>query len=330
MTSEQRERPSLAAVHAAAELIRPHVRRTPALQVDLDRRLVLKADCLQRTGSFKVRGSFNAILRLDPGRTRGVITGSSGNHGQAVALAARTAGIPAIVLIPENANPLKIAATRSFGAEVVTDGVTMENRDARLAQLSEENGYSLIHPYDNWDVIHGQGTAVLELIEDAGELAAVAVPVGGGGMISGWAIAAKGVDPRIKVIGVEPELADDARRTLESGSIVRLDRTPATMADGVWTLGIGRRNFQVIVEMGLVDEIVTVSEDDIAEATRVAWLRCKLAVEPTGALTLAAYLAGKLPAQGRLGLQVSGGNADPRVISELLGRAEAGEVPRRV
>jgi threonine dehydratase len=312
---------TLAAVRGAAELIRPHVRRTPALPTDLDPRLLLKADCLQRTGSFKVRGAFNAVLRLDPASTRGVVTGSSGNHAQAVALAARTAGLPALILIPENANPLKIAATRALGAEVISEGVTMENRDAKLAALSEERGFTVIHPYDNWDVIHGQGTAALELIEDAPDLAAVAVPVGGGGMLSGWAIAAKGLNPGIAVIGVEPELADDARRTLESRHVVRLEAAPKTMADGVRTLGIGQRNFEVIVERGLVDAIVTVSEAEIAEAARVAWLRCKLAVEPTGALPLAAFLAGKLPTNGRLGLQLSGGNADPRVIVELLGAA---------
>jgi threonine dehydratase len=312
---------TLSAVRAAAELIRPHVRRTPALTIDLDPRLVLKADCLQWTGSFKVRGGFNAILRLDRAATKGVITGSSGNHAQAVALAARTAGLPAIVLIPETANPMKIAATRALGAEVVTAGITMENRDARLEELSRDRGFTVIHPYDNWDVIHGQGTAALELLEDVDDLAGVVVPVGGGGMISGWAIAAKGLNHRIRVIGVEPDVADDARRSMESNTIVRLPSTPPTMADGVRTLGIGRRNFHVMVEMGLVDEIVTVSEEEIAEATRTAWLKCKLALEPTGALGLAAYFASKLPANGRLGLQISGGNADPRVIARLMGQA---------
>jgi threonine dehydratase len=310
---------TLAAVEDAHALIAPHITRTPTLPTDLDSRLLLKAECFQRTGSFKARGAFNAILRLDPKSTAGVITASSGNHAQAVALAAKTAGLKAVILIPEGANPRKVAATRALGAEVVSEGITFLNRDDKLVEYTKRLGLTLIHPYDDWDVIHGQGTGALELLEDAqDQVDAVAVPVGGGGQIAGWAIAIKGRSPKTKVIGVEPATADDAARSLETRQLQRLKAPPDTIADGVKTLSIGDRNFAVIVEKGLVDEIVTVSEDEIADATRLAWLRCKLALEPTGALTLAAYLAGRLPKDGHLGLLLSGGNFDPKQIAALL------------
>ena len=310
---------TLAAVEDARALIAPYITRTPALPTDLDSRLLLKAECFQRTGSFKARGAFNAILRLDPKRTPGVITASSGNHAQAVALAAKTAGLKAVILIPEGANPRKVAATQALGAEVISAGITFHNRDEKLAEYTERLGLTLIHPYDNWDVIHGQGTGALELLEDVQDrIDAVAVPVGGGGQIAGWAIAVKGRSPETRVIGVEPATADDAARSLQTRQLQRLKTPPDTIADGVKTLSIGARDFEVIVERGLVDDIVIVSEDEIAEATRVAWLRCKLALEPTGALTLAAYLAGRLPKQGRLGLLLSGGNFDPKQIARLL------------
>jgi threonine dehydratase len=309
---------TLEAVRDAATLIAPHVRRTPTLPTDLDSRLLLKAECFQRTGSFKLRGAFNAILRLDPARTPAVITASSGNHAQAVALAAKTAGIKATILIPEGANPLKVAATKSYGAEVISEGITFENRDDKLVEYTEKLGAHLVHPYDDWDVIHGQGTGALEFLEDAGDVAAVAAPIGGGGQISGWAIVIKALSPKTKVIGVEPAVADDAARSLQTHRLERLADPPDTLADGVKTLSIGQKNYEVIVEKGLVDEIVTVTEDELAEATRTAWLRCKLALEPTGALPLAAFMAGKLPAQGRLGLLLSGGNFDPKVITRLL------------
>lgn len=321
MALAHRQEATLAAVQEAADLIKPYIRHTPALPTDLDSRLVLKAECLQVTGSFKARGAFNTILRLAKGspRPRGVITASSGNHAQAVALAARTVGLRAVILIPEGANPQKVSATKALGAEVISEGITFQNRDEKLEELTEELGLSLVHPYDDWDVIHGQGTGALELLEDVPEVKTVVLPVGGGGQISGWAIAAKGSKPDVKVIGVEPEQAEDARTSLRSKQRTRLDAVPETMADGVRTLSIGARNFEVIVERGLVDDIVTVSEAEIAEATRVAWLRCKLAVEPTGALSLAAALSDKLPeTKGRVGLVLSGGNFDPQVLAPIL------------
>jgi threonine dehydratase len=305
----------------AAERIRPYVRRTPTLATDLDPDLRLKAECFQVTGSFKVRGAFNAVLSQmarDP-RPSGVIAVSSGNHAQALALAARTVGIPALILIPEDANPAKVAATRAIGAEVIQEGITFANRERRLHEVMAERGYSLVHPFDDWDVIHGQGTAVAEMLEDEPGLVVVATPVGGGGLLSGSAIAAKSRNPSIKVIGVEPALADDAYQSWKAGSIQSLQVAPKTIADGVRTTAISTRTFEVMFANSLVDEIVTVTEDEIASAVRVAWTRLHIALEPTGALPLAAYLTGKLPAGGLTGLILSGGNANLETVAKLLG-----------
>jgi threonine dehydratase len=247
-----------------------------------------------------------------------VIAVSSGNHAQAVALAARTVGVPALVLIPEDANPAKVAATRALGAEVIQQGITFANREQRLREVMAERGFTLVHPFDDWAVIHGQGTAVREFLEDAPDLEVIATPVGGGGVLSGSAIAARSHRPSIKVIGVEPAQADDAFRTMKAGSIQTLDQSPTTLADGVRTMSIGRRNFEVMVTNGLVDEVVTVTEEEIAEGLRVAWSRLRLALEPTGALPLAAFVAGKLPA-GRTGLVLTGGNANFKTVAKLLG-----------
>lgn len=308
-------------VAKAAERIRPYVRRTPTLATDLDPDLRLKAECFQVTGSFKVRGAFNAVLSQmgrDP-RPTGVIAVSSGNHAQALALAARTVGIPALILIPEDANPAKVAATRALGAEVIQEGITFANRERRLHEVMAERGYSLVHPFDDWDVIHGQGTAVAEMLEDEPGLTVVATPVGGGGLLSGSAIGAKSRNAAIKVIGVEPALADDAYQSWKAGSIQSLPAAPKTIADGVRTTSISTRTFEVMFANGLVDEIVTVTEDEIATAVRVAWTRLHIALEPTGALPLAAYLTGKLPAGGLTGLILSGGNANLETVAKLLG-----------
>jgi threonine dehydratase len=304
-------------IEAAADRIRPHIRRTPTLTTDLDPSLVLKPECFQVTGSFKARGAFNAVLQL-PAGTPGVITASSGNHAQAVALAARTAGLKAVILIPEGANPAKVAATRALGAEVLSEGITFGNRDEKLAEAVERTGYTLVHPYDDWDVIHGQGTGALELLEDVADLDQVVVPVGGGGQISGWALAVKAKRPGVRVIGVEPAAADDTWRSFRSGRLERLSEAPVTIADGVKTLSIGQRNFEVLVTNRLMDDIVLVSEAEIEQALLTAWLRVKLALEPTGALPLAAFLAGKLPRSSRTGLLLSGGNVDPALVARLI------------
>src|SRR5215831_14574430 len=202
-------------VDQAAARIHAHVRRTPMLTTDLDPQLRLKPECFQVTGSFKPRGAFNAVLSLVArgSRPSGVIAVSSGNHAQAVALAAATVGLPALILIPEDANPAKVAATRALGAEVMQEGITFANREQRLHEEMEARGLTLVHPFDDWNVIHGQGTATLELLADAPDLEVIVTPVGGGGLLSGSAIAAKHHDASIKVIGVEPAAADDAYRT---------------------------------------------------------------------------------------------------------------------
>ena len=309
----------LALVGEAAERIKPHVRRTPCLTTDLDPELRLKPECFQLTGSFKVRGAFNAILTLAGRQPRpaGVIAVSSGNHAQAVALAAATVGLPALVLIPEDANPAKVAATRALGAEVIQDGITFANREQRLHEEMAARGLTLVHPFDDWDVIHGQGTAAKELLEDEPDLRVIAAPVGGGGLLSGTAISAKSHNKALYVIGVEPAVADDAFRSWRSGSIQKLDAAPKTLADGVRTTSIGTRTFEVMFAKGLVDEIVTVTEEEIAGAVRVAWSRLHLALEPTGALPLAAYLSGKLHG-GRTGLILTGGNANLETVATLL------------
>jgi threonine dehydratase len=308
-----------AQVRQAAERIRSHVRRTPCLTTDLSPDLRLKPECFQVTGSFKVRGALNAILILAAQHSRpaGVIAVSSGNHAQAVALAAASVGIPALVLIPEDANPAKVAATRALGAEVIQEGITFANREQRLQEEMAARGLTLVHPYNDWNVIHGQGTAALELLEDAPDLEVIATPVGGAGLLSGTAISAKHHNPAIRVIGVEPVVADDAYRSWKTGSIQSLASAPVTMADGVRTTSIGERNFETMFTNRLVDEIVTVTEDEIASAVRVAWSRLHLALEPTGALPLAAQLSGKLP-KGRTGLILTGGNANLETVATLL------------
>ncbi|HKW69266.1 MAG TPA: threonine/serine dehydratase [Candidatus Dormibacteraeota bacterium] len=309
-----------AKVREAADRIRAHVRRTPVLTTDLDPELRLKPECFQVTGSFKPRGAFNAVLSLaaESKRPPGFIAVSSGNHAQAVALAASTVGLPALILIPEDANPAKVAATRALGAEVMQEGITFANREQRLREVMAERGFALVHPFDDWNVIHGQGTVARELLDDAPELEVIAAPVGGGGLLSGTAISAKAHRLGLRVVGVEPVVADDAYRTWRSGSIQTLATSPATLADGVRTTAIGARNFEVMFANRLVDEIVTVTEDEIANAVRVAWSRLHLALEPTGVLPIAAYLSEKLP-KARTGLILSGGNANLQTVATLLG-----------
>jgi threonine dehydratase len=311
-----------AQVRLAAERIKLHIRRTPSLTADLDSDLRLKPECFQVTGSFKPRGAFNSILSLmeGGGRPAGVIAVSSGNHAQAVALAAATVGLPALILIPDDANPAKVAATRALGAEVMQDGITFANREQRMREVMAERGLTLVHPFDDWNVIHGQGTAALELLEDVPDLQVIVTPVGGGGLLSGTSITAKHHDPSLRVVGVEPAQADDAYQSWKSHRIESLRSAPNTLADGVRTMSVGVRTFEVMFAQGLVDEIVTVTEDEIAEAVRVAWSRLHLALEPTGALPLAAFLSGKLP-PGRKGLILSGGNANLETVATLLGHS---------
>jgi threonine dehydratase len=282
-----------------------------------------KPESLQITGSFKARGAFNAVLSLverEPD-VAGVVTHSSGNHGQALACAAQAAGLRATIVVPEGVTPAKIAGIRSFGGTVVSAGVTYDNREQIADEIASSDGLRLIHPYDNWDVIHGAGTVGLEILDDVPALAAVVVPVGGGGQISGIALAIAALSPDTAIIGVEPEVADDAARSLYTGTLQSLATDPATLAEGVKSKSIGERNFQVIVRDALVRDVVTVSEDELKDALRVAWTRLKLAIEPTAALTLAAYLTGRVPsgsAEHPTVIILSGGNFDPATVAGLL------------
>ncbi len=313
----------LAQIRGAAVRIHGHVRRTPLLRTDIATGLMVKPESLQRTGSFKARGAFNAVLSLlerDPG-VAGVVTHSSGNHGQALACAAKSAGLPATIVVPEGVTPAKVAGIRSFGATVVSDGVNFDNRETIAEEIARTQRLWLVHPYDDWDVVHGAGTVGLEIIEDAPTPGAIVVPVGGGGQISGIALAVSVLSPGTAVIGVEPEGAADAADSLHSGALQSLDADPITLAEGVKSKSIGDRNFDVIVAGGLVRDIVTVSESELTDAVRVAWMRLKLAIEPTAALALAAYLTGKVPvgsAEHPTVLVLSGGNFDPATVAALL------------
>ncbi len=318
-------------VQRAASRIRGQVLRTPvvtsrALDARAGAHLLFKAECLQRGGSFKVRGAFNAVLAgAERGDRRNLLAVSSGNHAQAVAIAASASGLWATIVMPQEASPLKRAATRAYGAEVVDQGVTGSNREAMARLLAEERGLRLIHPFDDPEVMAGQGTLALELLEDAGDVPAVVlVPVGGGGLISGVATVVKALHPQARVVGVEPENADDAARSKAAGRIVALAAPPDTVADGVRTMQLGARAWSVIAP--LVDAIVTVSEDEILLATWLLWTRTKLLVEPTGALPLAAVLAKKIAATGLVACILSGGNVDVTAVAPRLARARALDV----
>jgi threonine dehydratase len=313
----------LAEIRRAAARIKGHVRRTPLVATDIAPGLMVKPESLQLTGSFKARGAFNAVLSLierEPD-VAGVVTHSSGNHGQAIACAARAVGIPATIVVPDGVTPAKVSGIRSFGATVVSDGVTYDNREEIAEEIARSQGLRLIHPFDDWDVVHGAGTVGLEIVEDAPAPGAVVVPVGGGGQISGIALALAVLSPETAIIGVEPESAADAAASLRSGVLQSLDTDPRTLAEGVKSKSIGDRNFEVMVAGGLVRDIVTVSEHELEDAVRVAWMRLKLAIEPTAALALAAYLTGRVPYGSRehpTVIVLSGGNFDPATIAALL------------
>jgi len=316
---------ALADVERAAARIAGRVHRTPVITSRLlDRELgcqvVAKAEHLQRVGAFKARGAFNALLALDPDRrAAGVLAVSSGNHGQAVALAAAETGGRAVVVMPAGSNPAKVAATRAYGAEVVTAGVTGENREGFAAELAADRGLHLVHPFDDHDVMAGQGTAALELLADAPDLDLVLVPVGGGGLIAGTAAAVKGRSPATRVVGVEPAAAADAQASLRAGRRIPLPAAPATIADGVRSLCVGARPFAVIRSM--VDDIVTVTDAELLEALALCWSRTKQLVEPTAALPLAALRTGAAAGR-RVGVVLTGGNVDAAALAACLALPE--------
>jgi threonine dehydratase len=322
----------LADVEAAAARIVGRVHRTPVfhshlLDAELGCEVLAKGEHLQRVGAFKARGAFNALLSLDPAtRARGVIAVSSGNHAQAVALAASETGARSVVVMPSDSNPAKVAATRAYGAEVITEGVTAASREQVVLRLAAERGLHLVHPFDDLDVMAGQGTAALELLEDVGEPEVVLVPVGGGGLVSGTAAAVKGRSPGTRVIGVEPEAAADARDSLAAGHRVSLPAPPETVADGVRSMVVGERPFEVIRR--LVDEIVTVTEAELLDTLALAWSRTKQLIEPTAALPLAALRTGAVRAR-RAGVILSGGNVDATALAASLRKEGIDAIARR-
>lgn len=305
--------PDLAAIRSAAARIASVIERTPVMRSDtLDAlsgaRLFLKCEHLQKTGAFKARGASNAVFGLtDEEARRGVATHSSGNHGAALAWAARLRGVPAHVVVPSNANRAKRANIERYGARVVLCEPTLAARESTLVAVQRETGANPVPPYDDARVIAGQGTAVLELLEDTGALDDVLTPVGGGGLLAGACIAAHGLDAGIRVYGAEPLGADDAARSLAAGE--RLPQTdPRTMADGLRT-SLGELNFAVLRRD--VQGVITVTEREIATATRLLWEICKQLVEPSSAVVLAAVLAQPERFRGRrVGLVLSGGNVD--------------------
>jgi threonine dehydratase len=301
-------------IRQAAERIKPWAHRTPVMTSQaLDARagasVFLKCENFQKVGAFKFRGAMNAVLRLSENERRnGVITHSSGNHAQAVALAGKLVGIPVTVVMPRNAPPVKRSATEGYGAKIVSCEPTFRSREDTVAAEIERHEYTLIHPFDDWNVIAGQGTAALELFEDVGPLDVVICPVGGGGLLSGTALAVEGRLPAVWVMAGEPANADDARRSLETGQI-QVCADPATIADGLRTTSIGPRNFAVINSR--VSKIVAVSEQEIVEAMRFVWERVKIVIEPSSAVAVAPVLNRTIDAGSkRVGIILSGGNVD--------------------
>lgn len=304
--------PSQDHLHAAAATIEPYVHRTPVATCgtfdrELGARLFFKCENLQKVGAFKARGATNAVMRLDEKVARhGVITHSSGNHGAALAYAAGRRGISCTVVMPDDAPPIKRNAVQTYGAQIVS--CPREERDAVCDRLRQEQGRFLVHPFENFDVVAGQATAAMELLDQVEGLDLVVAPVGGGGLLSGTALAVKGASPEIEVWGAEPEVADDARRSMESGQRQPAVRQPCSWSDGLLT-GLGALAFGVLRRWNV--EIVTVSERATLEATWSIVERMKLVVEPSAGTALAALRARKADIRGRrIGVILSGGNTD--------------------
>ena len=322
---------SLHDIRAAQALLHGIAVRTPLYEwtgTGDQRKLFLKLENLQPIGAFKLRGAYNKVASLsDEERRRGVISYSSGNHAQGVAYAARALGVKAIIVMPRNAPKNKLEATAALGAEIVIVGPGSEERRLRAEQLAAEHGYAIVPPYNDEKIIAGQGTVGLEILEDLPDVETVLVPVGGGGLISGVAAAIKLSSllsdplskPQVKVIGVEPELAADAQASLRAGRIVSFpaEQVSQTLADGLRTQSIGAINFEHI--RAYVDDIVSVTEDEIREAVRVLSANAKTLAEPSGAVAVAAFLfhASELPDTKINVAVISGGNIDPRLLAEL-------------
>jgi threonine dehydratase len=308
----------------AAERIRPFAHRTPILTSSTidgmtGATVFFKCENLQRVGAFKFRGACNAVYSLDDETARrGVATHSSGNHAQALALAARLRGIAACIVMPRDAPKVKVDAVRGYGARIVFAGDAPADREATLRQVVSESGAEFIHPSDDLRVIAGQGTCALEVFQEVPDLDIIVAPVGGGGLLSGTAIAARAVSPGTQVIAAEPAAADDAYRSFTTGTL-QASGNPRTIADGLRT-SLGQNTFPIV--RGSVDRIVTVTEESIVSAMRLVWERMKVVIEPSSAVPLAALLDGKIGAQGkRVAIIFSGGNVDLDALPWMKARA---------
>jgi threonine dehydratase len=316
-TSWQTDAPNFEAIRAAHRRIAPHIHRTPVLtSASLDEiagaQLFFKCENLQKTGSFKIRGATNAIFSLtDEEALHGVVAPSSGNHAAAMALAARWRGVPAYIVMPSNSSVAKMRAVESYGGKITFCEPNMASRESTCAEVMRKTGAYLVHPYDDARVIAGQGTAALELLEEVSDLDVVITPASGGGLLSGTAIAAKGMRPGIRLVGGEPRNADDAYRSLASGKIQAAAQSE-TMADGLRAT-LSPLTFSIL--QSLVDEISLVSEEEIVAAMLLLWERTKLVVEPSGAVAAAPALNRRIRAEGKkIGIILSGGNLDLRKL----------------
>ncbi len=308
-------------VDDAARRLAGVAHRTPivtsrTLDARAGRRVYLKCENLQRVGAFKFRGAFNAISQLDPEQLRrGVTAYSSGNHAQAVALACRELGTTAVVVVPDDVAPAKRAAIAGYGAEIVSYDRLTDDRAAICRRIAAQRGLAMVAPFEDLHVMAGQGTVALELLHDAPDCDAIAVPVSGGGLIAGCAVAATGLRPGIRMVGVEPSTGDDTRLSMEAGRRVRVP-TPQTIADGLRSATPGEMTFAI--NRRLLDRVVVVDDQEIVEAMRFAFERLKLVLEPSGAVALAAVLAGRVPGE-HVGVVLSGGNIDPDRFAEVIG-----------
>jgi threonine dehydratase len=308
-------------VFEAKERLRDNANLTPVMTSSTLNKFVrakvfLKCENFQRAGAFKFRGAFNAVSKLsDKEKSRGVITYSSGNHAQAISLVGKLLGIKTTVVMPDNAPIIKCEAAAGYGADIIKYNPSEQQREEVARQVQEKFGYSLIPPFDHPDVIAGQGTAALELFEVIKDLNYLLAPCGGGGLLSGSAIAAKGICPKCKVIGIEPEVADDAVRSYRT-KILHTVKNPVTIADGTRTSSLGKITFPIVLEY--VDDMQSVSEKTIMDAVKFLFFRMKLVVEPSGALGIAALLSGAVIPEGNVGIIISGGNIDALTMNMIL------------
>ncbi len=313
---------TLSNIEQAYRTLKPTVHKTPLLSSrtfnqQTDNEVYFKAENFQRVGAFKFRGAYNKIASLtEEEKKHGVIAHSSGNHGQGVALASKLFGIKAVVVMPHNSVASKVEATRGYGAEVIFCGTSTDDRERTTQELIDKYNYTLIHPYNDEKLIAGQGTVALEIFSDLKDLDYLFVPIGGGGLISGCAIAAKNLSPHTKVIGVETEGANDCFQSFRTKTLVKL-QSANTIADGMRTLSVGSLNFEIILKY--VDDVITISDDDIYPMMKFFLERMKVLVEPTGAVAPAAVMKNVLELKGKkICAVISGGNVDPALLKQLL------------